>query len=154
MGGSQSKGEPMVFQNEPSVPVELSPNLLRTLQGLPLEFPPSTPRGSKRVSDEDVDEIVASKVQRELDQHTQKRVAYEGRSADQIRREADDLQRRLKITPKPKPNPVVQAKEKAVLDCYRLNAGKPLDCWKEVEDLKTAVRQAHKDFAASFEKGG
>ncbi|KAJ3214888.1 hypothetical protein HDU67_001090 [Dinochytrium kinnereticum] len=147
MGGGHSKSEPMVFRNEPAVGIELSPNLMRTLQGLPMELPKPKPARESRsteVSDADVEDVVKARVQRELDSHAQKRVAFEGRSADQVRREAEDLQRRLKITPKPKPNPQMQAKEKAVVECYRLNAGKPLDCWKEVEDLKNAVRQAHK----------
>ncbi|KAJ3101160.1 hypothetical protein HDU97_001626 [Phlyctochytrium planicorne] len=167
MGGTSSKAETRVFQNEPTIPIELSPNLMRTLQGLPIEKKARKVSSTKVSSDEDVDAIVQARVQRELDSHTQKRVTYEGRSAEQVRREAEDLQRRLKMyvhgssvrvkgiinsTPKPAPDPAMQAKEKAVLDCYRNNVGRPLDCWKEVEDMKLAVREACKNFAAGFDK--
>ncbi|KAJ3305209.1 hypothetical protein HDU76_005051, partial [Blyttiomyces sp. JEL0837] len=135
--------------------MQLSPNLIRKLQGLEpdprfarskheQEFSAkgrkSTP--SSKASEADIDEIVSSRVQRELEAQQQRRLVFEGRSAENVRREAEDLLRRLKLPPKPHYTKEYAEKTEAVVSCYRANPGRTLDCWKEVEELKETVRKA------------
>ncbi|KAJ2961523.1 hypothetical protein NQZ79_g3229 [Umbelopsis isabellina] len=40
----------------------------------------------------------------------------------------------------------ISQKQQAVVECYRRNKARPLDCWAEVESFKDAVAQAQKEF--------
>ncbi|TPX36506.1 hypothetical protein SmJEL517_g01350 [Synchytrium microbalum] len=145
MGGKQTKTEPLVFHNEPAVPIQFSSNFLRQLQGLPPDnsvFPSS----GTSPSEEDLDSIINKRVQYENDLQRQRRAAYEQRSADQVAREADDLIRRARGVSLPTPKPEYIEKEQSVIDCYKKNPGRPLDCWREVEEFKLVAKKAEKDF--------
>ncbi|KAJ3175640.1 hypothetical protein HK101_010615 [Irineochytrium annulatum] len=82
---------------------------------------------------------------------TQKRLNFESRSADQIRREVEDLLRRQRIVPRPKPSKEYKAKEAEVMECYNKNPGRTLDCWREVEGLKAAYKKAETEFVESMQ---
>ncbi|KAI9353250.1 hypothetical protein DFJ73DRAFT_332982 [Zopfochytrium polystomum] len=148
--GSSKPAETLVFQrgDDPSIPIHIAPNLIRRLQGLPadprLSRKPTTTKSGP--TSEQVEAIVESRVQRELDRQTQRRVVFETRSADQVRQEAEELLNRLHIPPRPNPNAELVRKEEAVVSCYRNNPSRTLDCWREVEDLKQAVLSAQRGF--------
>ncbi|TPX66448.1 hypothetical protein SpCBS45565_g04469 [Spizellomyces sp. 'palustris'] len=126
MGAKSSKKEPIVIYNEPDVAIQFSPNLLRKLEGQPpdpvlarfsgLPTPPppphmplgapsvppnrsSAPKQSQQpaVESADIDKIVKQRVEREIELHQQKRLVHEQRSADQVRREVEDLLKRQKM---------------------------------------------------------
>ncbi|KAJ3087377.1 hypothetical protein HK102_011232 [Quaeritorhiza haematococci] len=145
MGQTKSKSaETVSFYTEPEIPIQLSPNFIRQLQGLPPAFAPP-PFASDEIP-ADIDDIVAERVQRELEKAKQRRFFYEQLSADQVTREVEDLLRRQKSIPKPQAIPKYVAKEEAVIRCYKANPTRPLDCWREVEEFKSAAREAQKEF--------
>ncbi|KAJ3185333.1 hypothetical protein HDU85_001383 [Gaertneriomyces sp. JEL0708] len=165
MGAKSSKNEPIVIYNEPDVAIQFSPALLKKLEGPPsnvrefpqfgsLPIPPSvgyTQAGNlpQDVTTEDVEEIVRQRVNREMELHQQKRVVYEQRSADHVRRETEDLLRRQKAPPKPAVSDACIAAEEALITCYKSNPKRTLDCWKEVENLKAEAKRAQRDFINS-----
>ncbi|KAJ3012273.1 UNVERIFIED_CONTAM: hypothetical protein HDU68_001295 [Siphonaria sp. JEL0065] len=145
MGAAPSKQpETIEFkrpEGEGPVTVSLTPNMLRSLRGLAPEA------GSKGVKGkQSLDEVVQNRVQRELELQQQRKLNYEKLNSDLLLREAEDLMRRQKIAPVAAEKEHIVAKEKALVECYKNNTGRTLDCWKEVEDLKKAVASAQKDF--------
>ena len=51
---------------------------------------------------------------------------------------------------KPAVNQEYLAKENDLITCYNNNPKRILDCWKEVEDLKIAVKKAQTDYVQQF----
>nr|KAJ3420525.1 hypothetical protein HK105_005560 [Polyrhizophydium stewartii] len=82
-------------------------------------------------SSDDLDAIVQDRVGRELQAHQQRRLIHEQRSADQVRREAEDLIRRQRNAPAPTPKEEFLKAQQEVVLCYKNNPGRALDCWKE-----------------------
>ncbi|KAJ3034178.1 hypothetical protein HDV00_005397 [Rhizophlyctis rosea] len=128
MGAKGSKAEPIIIYNEPDVPIQFTPNLLRTLDGTappPPAFgsPFPAPPSQTISSDSNIDDLVKRRVQREVELHQQKRLAHEQRSADQVRREVEDLLRRQKIPPAQRPVPEYIEKQNAVIACYTWVSG-------------------------------
>ncbi|KAJ3005415.1 hypothetical protein HKX48_000688, partial [Thoreauomyces humboldtii] len=93
-----------------------------------------------------IDDLVRARVEREMAIVQQRRVAFEQRSADAVRREAEDLVRRTKIQPKTPLDADCVAAQEAVVECYRKNPTRTLDCWREVEQMKDTARKAQKAF--------
>ena len=70
-----------------------------------------------------------------------------GRDIEEVREKIE----RMAQDKKYKENPaLVQAKEGVVL-CYRNNAERPLDCWREVEAFKTEVGKLEQAFVKSLQ---
>ena len=65
------------------------------------------------------DSAIQEQVAKELDVQQQRRLIYEQRSADQVRREAEDLLRRQKAIKKVEPSVDYVNAEKALLQCYK-----------------------------------
>ncbi|KAJ3167050.1 hypothetical protein HDU88_002386 [Geranomyces variabilis] len=176
MGAKQSKNEPIIIYNDPEVAINFSPDLLRKLQSQPPDSelvsrfdsfptPPSSPPPSQRSThnrqqqqqqqqqqhstsyeDSSVDDVVRGRVARELALQTEIRLGNEQRSADAVAREAEDLIRRQKIPPKTEPSASAVAAVTAATNCYRKNQSRPLDCWREVEAMKSEVKKARRSF--------
>ncbi|KAI9092889.1 hypothetical protein DFS34DRAFT_652845 [Phlyctochytrium arcticum] len=104
------------------------------------------PNSGEEKSNHEIDQVIRQRVQREVELHQQKRLAHEQRSADQVRREAEDLLQRQKLPPKFVIDQKAVEAEKAVAECYRGHSNTPLDCWREVENLKEAAKRAQKEF--------
>ncbi|KAI8819093.1 uncharacterized protein EV422DRAFT_535088 [Fimicolochytrium jonesii] len=175
MGARNSK-EPIIIYNEPEVPIQLTPNLLRKLDGqapdplytrlphpaagrTPLGGAPPTPFDSpfpqhqqhqhqqhRHDDDESIEAAVQSRVARQVDLHQQKRLVNEKRSAEAVAREAEDVLRRQRLPPKGTPKADCVAAENAVVTCYRNNPETPLNYWREVETMKATARLAQREF--------
>ena len=100
---------------------QFTPNLLRALDGTappvrsrmsdphhiessyksssqpPTFASPFSPPASNTPANSNIDDVVKQRVQREVELHQQKRLVHEQRSADQVRREVEDLLRRQKM---------------------------------------------------------
>ncbi|RKP01918.1 hypothetical protein CXG81DRAFT_1727, partial [Caulochytrium protostelioides] len=79
----------------------------------------------------------------------QRRLAEEKRDLQRATAEIDALVARQKPLPQRVVDPKIRELEQAVVQCYRDQSGRPLDCWQEVEALKKAVKQAQHAFIAS-----
>ncbi|KAI8910948.1 hypothetical protein EDD86DRAFT_204028 [Gorgonomyces haynaldii] len=139
MGQTQSQQNTFVLQNATpgslQVPVVLSDKLLRKLQG---EDEPPT-----------VDHLVQDKVNHELERYQQRRFIQEQRSADQVRREAQDLIDRQPDIPKPQEDPESKKVQNQVIQCYKNNPSRVLDCWKEIQEFKNLEKRALRSFIES-----
>ncbi|KAI8617250.1 hypothetical protein BC830DRAFT_1062616, partial [Chytriomyces sp. MP71] len=91
-----------------------------------------------------LDDVIKSKVEKELEVQKQRKLNYESLNASILLRDADDLIRMQKKPPAPAIKEEVVEREKALVACYKTNSNRSLDCWKEVEDLKAAVTKAQK----------
>lgn len=136
MGASQSQikanQDQLVFTNPNAYSVQISESALRALQGLSEELPPS----------QNVDSIVSKRVEQELDRAKQRRLHTEKSSADQVRRETEELLARQKIITVPTPDPRILELENKLVACLKGNSSRPLDCWREVSEFKMAARVA------------
>jgi altered-inheritance-of-mitochondria protein 13 len=68
---------------------------------------------------------------------------------DIVTREIEALKKKLESRKKIFPHEIDPALNKAkedVVTCLRLNDRRPLDCWQEVENFKTAVDRQAKEF--------
>ncbi|KAI8814240.1 hypothetical protein BJ742DRAFT_786897 [Cladochytrium replicatum] len=133
MGVQQSK-EPqniVFYSNEPDINIQFTPNLVSQLQG-----------GQSDSVNEDVDRTVEERVQRQLSLEKERRYAFEQRSVAIVSREADDIARRLGTIPALAIDSATVPTQQSVIECYRRNAKRPVECWQEVEDFKDAVLQA------------
>ncbi|KAI9209254.1 uncharacterized protein BJ171DRAFT_595023 [Polychytrium aggregatum] len=147
MGNAHTKpADPVVLYNEPDIPITFSPNLLFRLDQI--QNPNAAP-SPKPAHNHDVDDVVHERVQRAIEKEKQQRLFFEERSADQVRREAEDLLRRQKRVPEQHVNAEYQQLQNAVIDCYRNNTARALDCWKEVADFKGAAKKAQHDFVST-----
>jgi altered-inheritance-of-mitochondria protein 13 len=64
-----------------------------------------------------------------------------------VSKEVQDLQQKLaKRKKQEQMDPVVEAARDKLVQCLRLNAGRPLDCWDEKEEFKKAVGRLEKEF--------
>ncbi|TPX49733.1 hypothetical protein SeMB42_g00375 [Synchytrium endobioticum] len=144
----QTKSEQLVFHNDPPVPVTFSASFLRQLQGLPSDniFPFENQHQPAAPSDAELETIIQQRVAYETELQQQRSFNYEARSADQVRREAEDLIRRARGAPLPSPKPEYADMEQQLVDCYRNKHGRPLDCWREVEEFKEMAKAAERDF--------
>jgi len=48
--------------------------------------------------------------------------------------------------------PDIKDTQDALIQCYRDNSSRPLDCWKQVADFKDAVRKVEKEFIDSLKQ--
>ncbi|KAJ3007033.1 UNVERIFIED_CONTAM: Ubiquitin carboxyl-terminal hydrolase 14, partial [Siphonaria sp. JEL0065] len=119
--------------------------MLRSLRGL---APEAGPKGIK--GKQSLDEVVQNRVQRELELQQHRKLNYEKLNSDLLLREADALIRRQKIAPVAAVKEDIVAKEQSLIECYKNNAGRTLDCWKEVEELKKAVASAQRMVKSMF----
>ncbi|KAJ3048097.1 hypothetical protein HK097_010883, partial [Rhizophlyctis rosea] len=110
---------------------------------------PFSSPASNTPASSNIDDVVKQRVQREVDLQQQKRLVHEQRSADQVRREVEDLLRRQKIPPKQEAVPEYVEKQNAVIACYNNNPGRTLDCWREVEEFKDVAKKAQREFVAA-----
>ncbi|KAJ3377991.1 hypothetical protein HDU92_007781, partial [Lobulomyces angularis] len=93
---------------------------------------------SSTVTGESYDELA----QRETEYETQLKLNHEKRLQQLFEREAEKLQKKTNQYELPKPDKFYSDKEEKLLRCYLRNQDRVLDCWKEVEDLKTAAKLA------------
>ncbi|KAI8815391.1 hypothetical protein BJ742DRAFT_783411 [Cladochytrium replicatum] len=133
MGGQQSKeAQSIVFySNEPDISIQFTPNLVNQLNG-----------GQSNAGDEDTDRTVEERLQQQLSLEKERRYAFEQRSVAMVSREADDISRRLGPIPALAVDSASVPTQQSVIECYRKNSKRPLDCWKEVEEFKDTVLQA------------
>ncbi|RKO94016.1 hypothetical protein BDK51DRAFT_36922 [Blyttiomyces helicus] len=99
--------------------LNLGPSHLTSPAPAPAPAPPTAP--ALAPSQDHIDDLVKDRVQREVERHQQMRLAHEKRSADQVRREAEDLIRRQKIVPKPVIDHSAVAAQDAVMKCYQFS---------------------------------
>ncbi|KAI8919938.1 hypothetical protein DFJ77DRAFT_220933 [Powellomyces hirtus] len=108
-----------------------------------------TSSSSSSQQSQKVDALVDSRVNRELGLQQEIRLGKEQRSADAVAREAEDLIRRQRIQPRHDVHPGAVAAQEAVVECYRKNQSRPLDCWREVENMKNEAKKAQREFVES-----
>eukprot|EP00842_Homolaphlyctis_polyrhiza_P004307 jgi/Hompol1/4878/HPOL_003984-RA len=137
MGARQSKPQSYILQN---------PSLAST--EIPIQDNKLHSSAEPAYSREDLDDIIQERVSHQLSLHQQRRVIHEQRSADQVRREAEDLIRRQKSITVPEPKEEYLRAQEAVLLCYKGNPSRPLDCWKEVQAFKDLEKKALQEFVA------
>ena len=129
MGQTPSKENFILRNSAIDIPINISPQLL------------------SRLADQDVD--AEARVAKATEQHKRERLVHESRSADLVREEAEELLRRLKPVPAYQPHPLVVEAEAAVMECYKNNAGRTLNCWKQVQDFKAVETKLTSEWVPS-----
>ncbi|KAF9931232.1 hypothetical protein FBU30_010557 [Linnemannia zychae] len=153
MGASQSKGDapPMVFMNEEDpVPVRVSSAFVNQIST-------SQPGAG---SPEDIEKEVRQRVQAELAKIQAEKdaavdttfVNYKSTTNANANVTEQDMDHLAKIAPakhvKVLPEEITRAQD-ALVQCYRNNKERSLDCWAEVQEFKELVQKAQNAFLAT-----
>ncbi|KAI9179252.1 hypothetical protein H9P43_005915 [Blastocladiella emersonii ATCC 22665] len=174
MGQGQSKPapEPIVFTSD--VSVRFNENLIRKLEAnthasSSASTAPSTvehahaaaapaaePQQQPQVDPAELEAAIQAEVSRRVAEELEHRRGVEGSRADNrehldataAQREADELLHRLgRISlPTPEPNLECVAAQDALAACFKANARRPLDCWREVDQFKGALKKVQREF--------
>ncbi|GJJ70626.1 MICOS complex subunit MIC19 [Entomortierella parvispora] len=148
MGSQPSKDKPMVFVNDETVPVRVSSSFVNQIsQSQPVTGSP-----------EDIESQVRQRVHAELTKiqaekeatlpYTNYHSSTHGNALvteqdmDQLARSAPAKQ--VKILPED-----ITKAQYALVQCYRDNKDRSLDCWKEVQEFKDLVQKAQNAFIAT-----
>jgi hypothetical protein len=137
MGQRQSKPSTFEIRNDTDVAIHFNPSFLERLESLD--------KPTKTVHQSEVEE----RVEKELKAHEQKRLLHEKRSVQLVDREAQDLIDRQFPLPEMKISPEMERLQQNVINCYRVNAGKVLDCQEQVLQFQKAERELLHNFIAS-----
>ncbi|ORX40662.1 hypothetical protein BD324DRAFT_611714 [Kockovaella imperatae] len=164
MGASQSsqaRPEQVVSAPESSTSVSFSPSLIDRL---------SSPASSKEPS-ESTDDIVRrrlaaesahirsqeaeilSKISAALEKENLDK-EKPGMSSEVLGRDIEEVREkveRMKRDREEKEGEGIRKAKEDILRCYRENAQRPLDCWREVETFKTEVAKLEKAFVKSLQ---
>ncbi|KAG0293791.1 hypothetical protein BGZ96_002309 [Linnemannia gamsii] len=153
MGSSQSKGDapPMVFVNEEDpVPVRVSSAFVNQISAS------QTSTGSP----EDVEREVRQRVQAELAKIQAEKdaavdstfVNYKSSTNANAVVTEQDMEHLARKTPakqvKVLPEEITKAQD-ALVQCYKKNQDRSLDCWAEVQEFKELVQKAQNAFIAT-----
>lgn len=174
MGPAQSASEnppPMIFRGETDIPIRFSPSLIGNLERRQNKSEPARSTDAVNSSNELERQRLDSELsklreeermlnqreeeltKRELESVTPSSVAApspaDGRSVSVVAHDVEELLRRNKeIAIKPL-DPQMVAYQKAVVECYKKNEERPLDCWREVDQFKESVRSAQRKFISN-----
>lgn len=88
-----------------------------------------------------------------LAKETKYQGASEGKNSNVLRQELEGLRQKIDKYNKHKDATSytgVKEAQDALVECYKSNPDRTLDCWKEAQDFKTAVAQAEKQFISSM----
>ncbi|KAG8893306.1 hypothetical protein FRB99_002063 [Tulasnella sp. 403] len=166
MGASQSKPEDSkVFTNE--TPIQFSQDLVNHLSDKLVS--PETDATRQHTLDEHVrtrihaelarlqseDALVRQQIENALEKENLDRETAldDSASSAELHAEIEQVQKRAErfITRKQLDDfPEVKEKQHALLQCYRANRTKPLDCWLQVEEFKEAVAVLEKVHPSFF----
>ncbi|KAF8985207.1 hypothetical protein BGZ46_005570 [Entomortierella lignicola] len=153
MGSSQSKGnsQPMVFVNEENpVPVRVSSSFVNQLQ----QTQPTSG------SPQDIENQVRQRVQAELAKIQAEKdssldtthVNYKSSTNANAVITEQELEQLAKNAPtkhiKALPDEITKAQD-ALIQCYKKNQERALDCWAEVQEFKDVVQKAQNAFIAT-----
>ncbi|KAF9275285.1 hypothetical protein BKA57DRAFT_475636 [Linnemannia elongata] len=153
MGSSQSKGDapPMVFVNEEDpVPVRVSSAFVNQISAS------QTSVGSS----EDIEREVRQRVQAELAKIQAEKdaavdstfVNYKSSTNANAVMTEQEMEHLARKTPakqvKVLPEEITKAQD-ALVQCYRKNQDRSLDCWAEVQEFKELVQKAQNAFIAT-----
>ncbi|KAF9109392.1 hypothetical protein BGX27_007668 [Mortierella sp. AM989] len=153
MGSSQSKGDaqPMVFINEENpVPVRVSSAFVNQLQ----QTQPTSG------SPQDIENQVRQRVQAELAKIQAEKsstvdtshVNYKSTTNANAVVTEQEMEQLAKHTPakhiKVLPDDITKA-QNALVQCYKKNQERSLDCWAEVQEFKDLVQKAQNAFIAN-----
>ncbi|KAI9015617.1 hypothetical protein DFJ74DRAFT_709544 [Hyaloraphidium curvatum] len=147
MGGRQSKPDDVtvhVNASDPPVPIQFMPDLLDTL---------SKPASSESYTRDEVEHIVRAKLKEQLEAIREAdykmRELEEDIAAQELARRSEELVKQTRTIRVRMPEAEVLVKERAVVECYKRNPDRPIDCWKEFEDFKEAARKSFRDTLAA-----
>ncbi|KAG2174348.1 hypothetical protein INT43_004371 [Umbelopsis isabellina] len=158
MGAQQSRPEGIIIYNE-NVPLQFSQNLVDSLESRAKRTKPTSTSGKPPLPHE-VEGVVRERVAEELNRIREQQEEANNRltaelskknleskhNAVAINADIEDMIKRVQ-RPASKQLPAeISQKQQAVVECYRRNKTRPLDCWAEVESFKDAVAQAQKEF--------
>ncbi|KAF9356248.1 hypothetical protein BGX26_005537 [Mortierella sp. AD094] len=153
MGSSQSKGDaqPMVFVNEENpVPVRVSSAFVNQLQ----QTQPDSG------SPQDIENQVRQRVQAELAKIQAEKsstvdtthVNYKSKTNANAVVTEQEMEQLAKHAPtkhiKALPDEITKAQD-ALVQCYKKNQERSLDCWAEVQEFKDVVQKAQNAFIAT-----
>ncbi|GAB5590242.1 hypothetical protein Unana1_05142 [Umbelopsis nana] len=158
MGAQQSRPEGVIFYNE-NVPLQFSQNLVDSLESRAKRARPAAASGKTPLPHE-IEGVVRERVAEELnrireqEEETNNRITAElskqnlesKHNAVAIGADIEDMIKRVQRPSSKKLPAEITESQKAVIECYRRNKNRPLDCWAEVESFKDAVAQAQKEF--------
>ncbi|KAJ2696305.1 hypothetical protein H4218_004690 [Coemansia sp. IMI 209128] len=157
MGASNSKKEPVyVYASE--VPIGFTAQLKDKLvseaasaPNKPAADPPAAVANSRDLADK-VDEGVAKELARILEKGQLEELMAKERQAStsDLLREIRDVSNQIASNPATK-SPTFERSLQAhdrVVACLKANAGRTLDCWKEVSEFKTLVAALKTEFVA------
>ncbi|KAI8576252.1 hypothetical protein K450DRAFT_257862 [Umbelopsis ramanniana AG] len=158
MGAQQSRPEGVIFYNE-NVPLQFSQNLVDSLESRAKRSKPVGNSGKAPLPHE-VEGVVRERVAEELNRIKEQQEEANNRITAQLSKQnleskhnavaigadIEDMIKRVQRSTSSKLPAEIKESQQAVIECYRHNKSRPLDCWAEVENFKDAVAQAQKEF--------
>ncbi|KAH8548071.1 hypothetical protein BGW37DRAFT_523722 [Umbelopsis sp. PMI_123] len=158
MGAQQSRPEGVIFYNE-NVPLQFSQNLVDSLESRAKRSKPVTSSGKTPLPHE-VEGVVRERVAEELNRIKEQQEEANNRITAQLSKQnleskhnavaiaadIEDMIKRVQRSTSTKLPAEIKESQQAVIECYRNNKSRPLDCWAEVESFKDAVAQAQREF--------
>ncbi|KAJ2743292.1 hypothetical protein GGI20_003861 [Coemansia sp. BCRC 34301] len=151
MGASNSKKEP-VYVYASDVPIGFTAQLKEKLVAEATTTPDTPAATDSRDLADKIDEGVARELARILEKSQLEELMAKDRqvSTSDLLREIRDVSQQISFSPtvrSPTFERSLQARDR-VTACLKENAGRTLDCWKEVGEFKDLVATLEKEFVA------
>ncbi|CEP16506.1 hypothetical protein [Parasitella parasitica] len=161
MGATQSKSsEPVIFYNQSS-PLQFS-------QGFEQNVSENNKQSAatSTESNEKIEQLVRERVEEELKRARSQQEQLNKRTYGDLAKQnidndhnsiamAEDIdgmiQKLQRSTPSEIPKAIAESQE-ALIVCYKNNQDRPLDCWEQVENFKSAVAEEQKKFIATHQR--